>query len=175
MTEPTNTIEEEKIQKEIHKLLQDFSSTRENLIPILQAIQTTFGFIPQEALRETAAFLKISPGEIFGVATFYNQFRFTPPGKHQVKVCLGTACHIRGGDIIMEEWKRRLQIKEGGVTEDHEFGLERVGCVGCCVLAPVVQVGDIVHGKMSPSVVNGILLQCELAKREEDKTHNETE
>jgi len=175
MAEITNTIEEEKIQKEIHKLLQDFSSTRENLIPILQTIQTTFGFIPQKALRETATFLKISPGEIFGVATFYNQFRFTPPGKHPVKVCLGTACHVRGGNIILEEWERRLQIQEGKVTEDREFSLERVACVGCCALAPVVQVGDIVHGKMSPSAVNGILLQCELAKREEDKTHHETE
>ncbi|MBP1709134.1 MAG: nuoE2 [Deltaproteobacteria bacterium] len=175
MTETTNTTEEEKIQKEIHKLLQHFSSTRETLIPILQAVQTTFGFIPQEALRETAAFLKISPGEVFGVATFYNQFRFTPPGKHPVKVCLGTACHVRGGNIILEEWERRLQIQEGKVTEDREFSLERVACVGCCALAPVVQIGDTVHGKMSPSAVNGILLQCELAKRAEDKTHNETE
>ena len=175
MAENINTTEEEKIRKEIHKLLQSFSCTRENLIPIFQAIQTTFGFIPKEALRETAAFFKISAGEIFGVATFYNQFRFTPPGKHTIKVCLGTACHVRGGNIILEEWERRLQIPEGKVTEDREFSLERVACVGCCALAPVVQVGDDVHGKMSPSAVNGILLKFELAKREENKptTNNE--
>ena len=174
MTEPTYTTEEEKIRQETPKLLQNFSCIKENLIPILQAIQTTFGFIPQDSLRETAAFLKTSPGEIFGVATFYNQFRFTPPGKHPVKVCLGTACHVRGGNIILEEWERRLQIQEGMVTEDREFSLERVACVGCCALAPVVQVGEIFHGKMSPSVVNGILLQFELAKREEDKAHDES-
>ncbi|HPD61645.1 MAG TPA: NADH-quinone oxidoreductase subunit NuoE [Thermodesulfobacteriota bacterium] len=175
MAETTNTTEEEKIPKEIHKLFQNFSSSRENLIPILQSIQTKFGFIPQEALREIAAFLKLSPGEIFGVATFYNQFRFTPPGKYPVKVCLGTACHVRGGNIILEEWERRLKIQVGKVTEDREFSLERVACVGCCALAPVVQIGDTVHGKMSPSAVNGIILQCELAKRNKDKPHHETE
>jgi len=175
MAEKTTTPEEEKIQKETHKLLLPFSSRRENLIPILHTIQIAFGFIPQEAIHATASFLGISLGEIFGVATFYNQFRFTPPGKHPIKVCLGTTCHVKGGAIIMEEWERRLGIKEGDVTEDREFNLERVACLGCCALAPVVQVDDYIHGKVSPSTVNGILLKCELAKQEETKARKKDE
>ena len=168
MGEYLDKTEEEKIPEETHLILQCFSPLREKLIPILQAIQAKFGYIPQEAIKETASFLGLSPGEIFGVATFYNQFRFNPPGKHPIKVCLGTACHVRGGNIILEEWERRLNIKEGGVTEDREFSVERVACVGCCALAPVAVVGDDVHGKMNPASVNGILLKFELDKKKAD-------
>jgi len=167
MNENCNKTEEEQIRKETHSLLKDFSPTRENIIPILQAIQAKLGFIPQEAMKEAASFLGIPAGEIFGIATFYNQFRFIPPGKHSIKVCLGTACHVRSGNIILEEWERRLEIKEGEVTEDREFDLERVACVGCCALAPVVLVSEEVHGNMSPSAVDGILLRFDLAKQKE--------
>jgi NADH-quinone oxidoreductase subunit E len=119
-------------------------------------------------MEEVASFLATSAGEVFGVATFYNQFRFIPPGKHPIKVCLGTACHVKGGNIILEEWERRLSIKEGGVTSDREFSLDRVACIGCCALAPVVVIGDDeVRGKMSPSAVEGILLKAELEKQKE--------
>jgi len=165
-----NTSQEEQIRKEISSVLNDFSPMREKLIPLLQAVQAEFGYLPQDAIRLIASFLDISPGEVFGVATFYNQFRFVPPGKHPIKVCLGTACHVRGGDIILEEWERRLGIKEGEVTEDREFGLDRVACVGCCALAPVALVGEEVHGKMSPASVNGILLKIEIEKKKQEKT-----
>jgi NADH-quinone oxidoreductase subunit E len=164
-----NKTEEEQIRETLTSLLKGFSSARENLIPILQAVQADLGFIPQQAIKELASFLAVAPGEVFGVATFFNQFRFIPPGKHPIKVCLGTACHVRGGNIILEEWERRLEIKEGAVTEDREFSLDRVACVGCCALAPVALVGDEVHGKMSPSSVNGILLKFELENKKEKK------
>lgn len=170
MAEELNEAEKADLLAETYKILQEFSPDKENLLPILQAIQAKFSFIPREVLKVIAKFLKISAGEVFGVATFYNQFRFTPPGKHPIKVCLGTACHVRGGNIILEEWERRLKISEGGVTPDREFSLERVACVGCCALAPVVLVGDEVHGKMSPSAVNGILLRFELNKKKIDQS-----
>lgn len=157
--------EDEQIRTETHLLLADFPPRKQNLIPILQAVQARLGYIPQPAMEEIASFLDMSAGRVFGVATFYNHFRFVPPGKHPVKVCLGTACHVRGGNIILEEWERRLNIKEGEVTEDREFSLDRVACVGCCALAPVVVLGeDEVRGKMSPSAVEGILLRFKLEK-----------
>jgi NADH-quinone oxidoreductase subunit E len=164
----TNKTEDERLLEETKFFLKDFSPTRESLIPILQAVQNKFGFIPPETIKEIASFLGIVPGEIFGVANFYNQFRFIPPGKHAIKVCLGTACHVRGGNIILEEWERRLGIKEGEVTEDREFSLDRVACVGCCALAPVAVIGDEVHGRLSPSAINGILLKFELEKKKEE-------
>jgi len=171
MTVHGEKTEEEEVRKETQLLLEGFSAARENLIPILQAVQIKFGYIPTVAIKAIASFLALSSGEIFGVATFYTRFRFTPPGKHSIRVCLGTACHVKGGNIIMEEWERRIGIKEGGVTEDREFGLERVACVGCCALAPVVLVGKDVHGKMSPTAVEGILLRFTLEKeKQEEKT-----
>lgn len=169
MAGSSNKTEEEQIREQIASLLKGFSPAQENLVPILQAVQAELGFIPQQAITDLASFLAIAPGEIFGVATFFNQFRFIPPGKHPVKVCLGTACHVRGATIILEEWERRLEIKEGAVTEDREFSLDRVACVGCCALAPVALVGDDVHGKMSPSSVNGILLKFEIEKKKQEK------
>ena len=116
MAGSSNKTEEEQIQETITSLLAKFSPTKENLIPILQTVQAELGYIPQQAITDIASFLAIAPGEVFGVATFFNQFRFIPPGKHPIKVCLGTACHVRGGNIILEEWERRLEIKEGAVT-----------------------------------------------------------
>lgn len=168
MDRKNDKTEGKKVIKETKLLLKGFSATKESLIPILQAVQNKFGFVPPEAVREIASFLGIVPGEVFGVATFYNQFRFIPPGKHPIKVCLGTACHVRGGNIILEEWERRLGIKEGEVTEDREFSLDRVACIGCCALAPVAVIGDEVHGRLSPSAINGILLKFELEKKKEE-------
>jgi NADH-quinone oxidoreductase subunit E len=120
--------------------------------------------------------LEISATEVYGVATFYNQFRFNPPGRHPVKVCLGTACHVRGGEIILENFERKLEIKEGETTSDREFSIERVACVGCCALAPVAVVGDVLHGGMSPSKVEGLVLrvQIEKEKQQREKASNES-
>jgi NADH-quinone oxidoreductase subunit E len=144
--------------------LAEFGTDRGKLIPILQAIQEEIAYLPAEAIELVADHLGISATEVYGVATFYNQFRFNPPGKHPVKVCLGTACHVRGGDIILENFERKLEIKEGETSPDREFSIERVACVGCCALAPVTLIGDTVHGHMAPSKVEGLLLRIQVEK-----------
>ena len=97
----------------------------------------------------TAAHVDLQACEVYGVATFYNQFRFTPPGKNPIRICLGTACHVRGGEAILEAFERTLDIEEGQTTKDQAFSIERVACVGCCALAPVVTVEETVHGNMA--------------------------
>ena len=166
--------EEEKILDDIAARLSDFGKGRENLIPILQMIQQRHSYLPPEALKMAADHLGIAPCDVFGVATFYNQFRFNPPGKHPIQVCLGTACHVRGGDIILENFERKLEIQEGQTTPDREFSLERVACVGCCALAPVAIVGPTVHGHMAPSKVEGLILGFQIEK-ERDKKRDESE
>jgi NADH-quinone oxidoreductase subunit E len=164
--------EEEEIRAQTLRMLESRSKERGVLIPILQDIQTKFGYLPREAMLDTANFLDIAESEIYSVATFYNQFRFVPPGKHQVKVCLGTACQIKGGKVILDSWERELDISEGETTADREFSLERVACIGCCAMAPVTSVDDRVESKVSPTRVKGILLSCELEK-EKDSSENQ--
>jgi NADH-quinone oxidoreductase subunit E len=155
---------EEKIETFIQDLLSSYPKGPEILIPLLQKIQERLGFLPREAMEKVAVYLGIPEGEVYGVATFYNQFRFHPPGKHPVKVCVGTACHVKGASVILESWERRLNIKVGQTTGDREFSLERVACVGCCALAPVAVVGEKVHGHMAPTKVDGLLLAFQLEK-----------
>jgi NADH-quinone oxidoreductase subunit E len=121
------------------------------LIPILQEVQESQGYISPQVVDEIGAFTGVSLGEIFGVASFYAQFRFTKPGEHTIKVCLGTACHVRGSDRILEYMEHQLKIKAGETTPDGQFSLERVACFGCCALAPVVVVDDDVHARMTPT------------------------
>ncbi|MFQ5988237.1 MAG: NADH-quinone oxidoreductase subunit NuoE [Dehalococcoidia bacterium] len=152
------------IEQQTLEILESRSRERGKLIPILQDVQAEFGYLPREAMLEIANFLDIAESEVYSVATFYNQYRFVPPGKHQLKVCLGTACQIKGGRIILESWQRELDIKEGETTQDREFSLERVACVGCCAMAPVSVVDDKVEGKVSPTRVKGILLSFKLER-----------
>lgn len=155
---------EEKIETFIQDLLYSYRKGPEILIPLLQKIQETLGFLPRKAMEKVAVHLGIPESEVYGVATFYNQFRFDPPGKHPVKVCVGTACHVKGASVILESWERRLNIKVGQTTPDREFSLERVACVGCCALAPVAVVGEKVHGHMAPTKVDGLLLAFQLER-----------
>ena len=135
---------------EIDNVLAGYQRTRQDLIPILQDVQDRLGFLSEEAVRRVAEHVDLSPNDVFGVATFYTQFRFHPPGKHRVKVCLGTACHVRRSPLIMEEIARRLGISAGETTEDRQFSLQSVACFGSCALAPVVVLGDRVYGRMTP-------------------------
>ncbi|MEE8432496.1 MAG: NADH-quinone oxidoreductase subunit NuoE [Candidatus Desulfatibia sp.] len=157
-------MEERAILERIARKLADFEKQRQSLIPILQMVQKELSYLSAEAIKIVADHLKIPQSEIYGVATFYNQFRFQPPGKHPVKVCLGTACHVRAGDIILENFERKLGICDGETSDDREFSLERVACVGCCALAPVAVIGETVHGHMAPSKVEGLLLRIEIEK-----------
>jgi NADH-quinone oxidoreductase subunit E len=124
-------------------------SMKKNLIPLLQKAQEEEGFLSPEAIRRISRALKVSENEIYGVATFYTQFRFKPPGKYNLKVCLGTACHVGGGQNFMEVMETDKHIGHGETTPDGTFSLERVACLGCCALAPVVVVNDEVHGRMN--------------------------
>jgi NADH-quinone oxidoreductase subunit E len=148
------------MEKSIEDILVKYPrGDRGFLIPILQEVQESHGYISPQAVDEIGAFTGVSLGEIFGVASFYAQFRFTKPGEHTIKVCLGTACHVRGGDRILEYMEHQLQIKPGETTPDGQFSLERVACFGCCALAPVVMVDKDVHGRMSSTKARKLLRQ----------------
>jgi NADH-quinone oxidoreductase subunit E len=126
-----------------------FKGTSGDLIPLLQCVQAADGYISTEATTRVARFLRVSENVVFGVASFYTQFRFTAPGRHSVKVCLGTACHVRGGEILSRALERDLDIVAGQTTLDRRFDLQRVACLGCCALAPVVQVGPDIYSQVS--------------------------
>ena len=136
---------------ELANILSEFKGERGALIPVLQKVQEKFGYLPEAAISEIAKFSRMSESEVFGVASFYAQFYFTRRGQHTVKVCLGTACHVRGGERILDEVKKDLGIEPGGTTEDYKFSLERVACFGCCALAPVLTVDKTIHTKMTRS------------------------
>lgn len=155
------------------RLSNRYGKRRGNLIPILQLVQNTMAYLSHEAIEMVAGYLGIPASEVFGVATFYNQFRFNPPGRYPVKVCMGTACHVKGGDIILENFERRLEIREGETTADREFSIERVACVGCCALAPVALIGDEVHAHMAPSKVEGLFSRIQIQKEIEERKKNE--
>lgn len=159
----------EKIQSAVKEVLKKYESDRERLIPVLQDVQANLGYLPKEAMKQIAEAINIPEVEVYEVGTFYNQFRMNPPGKQQIKVCLGTACHMTGGRIIMDSFERRLEIKEGETTPDREFSLERVACVGCCALAPVVVVNNKIEAKVRPTRVDGILLGFEMEKQAAEK------
>ncbi len=148
------------MSKKVKGVITKFSRERSNLIPILQKVQAVAGYLSPEAITEISRFLGITENDIYSVASFYAQFRFTRPGEHSVKVCLGTACHVRGGELILDSVERELNVKTGQVTGDYKFGLERVACVGCCALAPVVVIDQQdVFGKMTQGRVKEMLAQ----------------
>ena len=144
-----------------HILVKYPQQDRGFLIPILQEVQQYQGYIAPEMVNEIQDFTGVSAGEIFGVATFYSQFRFSEPGKHSIKICLGTACHVRGGSRILEWMEHKLKIKAGDTTPDKQFSLEHVACFGCCALAPVVMVDKDVHGRMSSTKGQKLLKKYE--------------
>jgi len=167
--------EERAMVEDIVSVLPEFEKNRGNLIPILQSIQEKHSYLGGAAMEMVANHLSISPGEVYGVATFYNQFRFHPPGKHQIKVCLGTACHVAGGDIILENFERKLGIRDGETTVDREYSVERVACVGCCALAPVAVIDESVQGHMQPSKVEGLFVQFQIEREREQREREEGE
>jgi NADH-quinone oxidoreductase subunit E len=137
------------MEKCLHTILSSYKGNRDELIPILQQVQSEIGYLPEEAIREIAKFLGLPESRVYAVASFYAQFRFSPVGKNIVMVCRGTACHVRGAPRILDEVKRQLGIEEGETTKDMEYTLETVGCIGCCALAPCIMVNKEVHGQLS--------------------------
>jgi NADH-quinone oxidoreductase subunit E len=133
------------------------NAKKDALIPLLQETQACFGYLPEEAMREVAAFLKTTPGAVLGVASFYAMFRFRPTARTRITVCRGTACHVRGGPRILEEVENVLKIKDGQMTADSEYSIEEAACFGSCALAPVMVINERVYGRMTPAKVREIL------------------
>ncbi|MCX7750600.1 MAG: NADH-quinone oxidoreductase subunit NuoE [Candidatus Bipolaricaulota bacterium] len=132
-------------------LIAKYRGKRGVAIPLLADLQRRFGYLPPWAVEEAARELDLPAAELFGVATFYSMFRLKPLGKHVIRLCRGTACHVQGSLRIAEELQRRLSVAEGDTTEDGLFTLQFVACLGCCSLAPVMMVGEDVHGRLSPA------------------------
>lgn len=133
----------------------------DNLIPILQKVQSRQGFISPEAVRQISKHMRISRSRIFGVASFYSQFRFNPPGRHSIKICLGSACHVQGGDFLLNALQLEIGIVPGQTTEDGRFDLERLACLGCCALAPVMMVNEDIHSQISVIKLKHVLVKYE--------------
>jgi NADH-quinone oxidoreductase subunit E len=163
------TAETDRILTSTRQVLSGFSRERPGLIPILQSVQVKLGYLPRAVMLEIADYLNIAPVDVYGVVTFYNQFRLNPPGKHSIKVCLGTACHMKGGYITLDAWKRRLNISPRQTTPDREFDLDTVACVGCCTMAPVTVVDGKPEAKVEPTKVDGILLSFGIERETKDK------
>jgi NADH-quinone oxidoreductase subunit E len=154
------SVSADEITPKIREIVSDFPEGRESLIPILQRMQRDLGYLPPEGLEALAKLSSISPNEIYGVASFYAQFRFRRPGDHRITLCQGTACHVRGGQRLLQEFESRLGLEPGGTaTPDGKFDLERVACLGCCALAPVVMVDDKVHGRLAITGVEPIVAE----------------
>jgi len=151
------TLAETEVKDKLDEILSRHSANRDELIPILQEVQEAFGYLPSEAMQEVAKFLHLPESAVFGVSTFYAQFKFFPTGKKKVRLCRGTACHVRGAPHILEEVEKRLGIKPGETTDDLEYSLETIACFGSCALAPVMVVDDNVYGRMTPKKVAQIL------------------
>jgi NADH-quinone oxidoreductase subunit E len=151
-------ITEEQTSQAVAEILSSHKKEKKNLIPLLQEVQTRLGYLPKKAMQEIAGFLEVAEVEVWGVATFYNQFRFIPLGKHHTMVCMGTACHLAGGKLILEALERELDIKVGETAADGNFSLERVACIGCCMLAPVTVIGNKIYSKMTPFRVEEALI-----------------
>ncbi len=147
-------------KKLLKELVQKYTNQSGALIPILQGIQESFGYLPEEALIYVSDEMGIPLGKIYGVVTFYSQFYLTPIGKNMVKVCHGTACHIGGAEKISEALYQELGVDEGDTTEDGGFTVERVACLGCCSLAPCVMINEKTHGRLTSRKIKKIIKQC---------------
>jgi NADH-quinone oxidoreductase subunit E len=141
----------------INDLLNKYTGDRKNLIPILQDVQENEKYLSAESLLEISGYLGISENDIYSVASFYSQFRFIKPGLHTIKVCQGTACHVRGGDRVLETVERALGITPGQTTKDGNYSLETVACIGACALAPTMVIDSEVQRNMTPQKVTDLL------------------
>lgn len=155
--------------KEYIDIFSGFSGEEGDLIPLLQEIQERFGYISEEAIKNISRFLKISENQIFGVASFYSQFKFFESGKYTIKVCMGTACHVRGSRNILDEFRRNLNIEADETTDDKLFTLETVNCVGACALGPIVIFSGDYHGQIKIKTVKELLEKYKSKNEKESK------
>lgn len=146
------------VTTEIDEILERYpDAVRESLIPILQEVQAACGYVPKDAVIRIGRHLGLPASKIYGVATFYNQFRFAPPGRFHVQVCRGTACHVKGSAQLLEAVQRGLKITAGQTTRDGLFSLEVVACIGACGLAPVICVNGEFYARATPESAKSVL------------------
>jgi NADH-quinone oxidoreductase subunit F len=151
--------------RDIDEIVELQGGERHAVIPVLQAIQEKYNYLPEDALRRVCEISEITPAQIVGVASFYSQFRFTPAGEHMIKVCVGTACHVKGAGLVYDAMKRELGLDENeDTTSSRKYTIEKVNCLGCCTLAPVVQIDEVTYGHVSTSKVGSVLTDFESQK-----------
>ncbi len=145
------------MDKSLETIFSNYEGKRENVIPILQKVQEEYTYLPDELMAEIAKYTRVPPSDIYGVATFYAQFRFTPTGENIITVCRGTACHVRGAPRIFDEITDQLGLDGEGTTVDQKYTVETVACVGCCALAPVMTINEEVHGDLTKQKVRKLV------------------
>ena len=171
----TETIDKEKIVDDIDRIVLEIGTGESAVIPILHAVQKKYNYLPESALRRVCEITDITPASITGVSTFYTQFRHTPVGKHIIHVCVGTACHVKGAQLVYDAFFRELGITENQDTDPNGlFTVQKVACLGCCTLAPVVQIDDITYGHVKTNTVATVLQDflSGRAARTDHKTSN---
>lgn len=163
----TEQIEQESIDlSEFNKNIEKYKGKRGNMIPLLQSAMHIYGYLPEIIFHTLEKELGISKSKMYGVATFYSQFRLSPVGKHIIKVCHGTACHVQNSTVLTEALEEVLEICDGETTEDGLFTLESVACLGCCSLAPVIMVDNEVYGKLNGNAAVKIINEIKLKEKE---------
>jgi NADH-quinone oxidoreductase subunit E len=153
----TDNLTKAHVQDKLKEIFANYEGERHELIPILQDTQAAFRYLPAAAIKEIARFLHISESSVYGVSTFYAQFKLTPLGRHIIRMCRGTACHVRGASKVLEEMEKRLGVKAGETTPDLEYTLETVACIGACALAPTMTIDTETYGKMTTKKVAEVL------------------
>lgn len=142
---------------QLQKVLSQFQGKEDELIPILQQTQVEFGYLSKENMAAIADFIRVPKSRVYGVATFYAQFRFSPIGRNHILACRGTACHVKGAPRLLDEIKKQLQVEEGETTKDGKFSFETVACIGACGLAPTMVINGKTYGRLTPKKVAEIL------------------
>ena len=148
---------EQKLKQEVKEILEQYTTAKDNLVPILNDVQVKYGYIPQIAQSEISEYLNIPMAEIYGVITFYSRFTLKPKGKYAISVCLGTACFVKGSKKLMNRLKERLGIKEGETTKDGKFSIDSTRCLGACGIAPVFTVNGEVYGRATVKKLDEVL------------------
>ncbi|WP_353894284.1 NADH-quinone oxidoreductase subunit NuoE [Proteinivorax hydrogeniformans] len=150
-----NQQDEKKV--ELEKLFAEYKGKKGALIPVLQKAQDIYGYLPKEVIADIADGLNLPVSQVYGVCTFYSQFHLNPRGENIIRVCMGTACHVRGADKVLERLQADLGVEPGETTEDLKFTLESVACIGACGLAPVIMINDNTHGRLDADTVSEVL------------------
>lgn len=156
-TKAISAEQEADFDRRMDQILSPYKGEEGELIPVLQKVQQAFSYVPEQAITEISRFLRIPEVTVFGVATFYAQFKLVPTGRNIIRICRGTACHVRGGARILSEVENQLGIKPGETTPDLEYSLETVACIGACALSPAMVINDKVYGRLTPQKAKEIL------------------